>query len=203
MAGRKGFDEVMIVNPGEPGSDPRQGARLMTFGYGEPPLMGYYGDYGMHPDLGEYAMHPDLGDYGMHPDLGYYGMHPDLGYYGDRPELVGWGEHDPHMGYGIVEPVGYYAGEGSYGDYGDYADYGDYGEYGDYAEYAEPGHDVAGYVRDVPPGFNAGCPMPTNVSGLGEVEGYVKPGPVSPACEQFVPQPGPTPSVPETFRPLW
>src|SRR5262249_42454540 len=103
---------------------------------------------------------------------------------------------------------GDYSEYGDYADYGEYGDYGDYGDYGaDYSEFAEPSHhDVAGYVRDIPSAFNAGCPMPTNVAGFGEVdslEGYVKPGPVSPACQGFEPQPGPTPSVPETFRPLW
>jgi hypothetical protein len=48
--------------------------------------------------------------------------------------------------------------------------------------------------------------MPTNVAGFGEsvpLEGYVKPGIVNPVCDQFIPQPGPTPGVPDTFRPLW
>ncbi len=41
------------------------------------------------------------------------------------------------------------------------------------------------------------------VAGLGEVEGYVKPGDVSPTCSAFEPQPAGTGTVPETFRPLW
>ena len=56
------------------------------------------------------------------------------------------------------------------------------------------------------PTSDAGCPMPTNVAGFGEaqpLEGYVRPTEVSPACRDFTPQPGPTPSVPETFKPLW
>ena len=39
-------------------------------------------------------------------------------------------------------------------------------------------------VRDVPPAFNAGCPLPTNVAGFGEptpLEGYVQPSEVSPS----------------------
>ena len=82
--------------------------------------------------------------------------------------------------------------------------YADYGEYGDYAE--EPLHDYAetyadvgagpemvgygadplndgmgGYVRDVPSPFTAGCPLPTNVNGLGAapLEGYQRPRKVS------------------------
>jgi len=117
----------------------------------------------------------------------YYGYGEP--YYGYGEPIYGYGEHEPHMGaagYGAFEPVGYYAGEGGYG---------------------EPHHDMAGYVRAGRPTFNAGCPMPTNVSGFGEphhpLEGYVKPREVSPSCEGFKPQPGPTPSVPDTFKPLW
>jgi hypothetical protein len=65
---------------------------------------------------------------------------------------------------------------------------------------------MAGYTRDVPPAFNAGCPLPTNVSGFGEtapLEGYMQPSEVSPSCSGFTPQPGPSSSVPETFKPLW
>src|SRR5438093_772004 len=138
------FDEVMIVNPREPGFDSRLGAKLMSLHYGEPPIVGY----------GE--AHPEFGYYGeAHPEFGYYGdAHPEFGDYGEHPELVGWGEHEPYgeyiPGYGIYEPAGYYAGEGGCGEYG------------------EPPHDVAGYVKDGPTRFNAGCPMPTNLSGFGE-----------------------------------
>jgi hypothetical protein len=97
------------------------------------------------------------------------------GYYGQVPEMVGYGEYAP--------PEQGYPGVGYYG---------------------QP--DLAGYVRETEPTFNAGCPLPTNVPGFGEaenLEGYVKPTTVNPTCPQFTPQPGPTPSVPETFKPLW
>ncbi len=75
--------------------------------------------------------------------------------------------------------------------------------YADYGDYAEP--DYAGYVREVPPIYNAGCAMPTNVAGYDEAEfsGYTRPAEVSPSCAQFTPQPGPSTALPPTFQPLW
>ena len=58
-----------------------------------------------------------------------------------------------------------------------------YGQYEPLAEdypgmayYGEP--DISGYVRDMAPTFNPGCPLPTNVAGFDESEnlaGYVRP----------------------------
>ena len=153
----------------------------------------------------------------------HYAQPPEMGYYAEPPEMYGYFAEEPYLSeelpYGEVEPYGYYAQPPEM--YGQYEPMGWYGQvpemvgYGQYEPLAEeyPGMayyaeapDFAGYVRDVPPAFNAGCPMPTNVAGFGEMEplaGYVRPTEVSPACRDFTPQPGPTPSVPETFKPLW
>jgi hypothetical protein len=66
------------------------------------------------------------------------------------------------------------------------------------------GEGMDGYVRDVPSPFNAGCPLPTNVSGFGEppLEGYMAPRQVSPSVTAFKAADMPI-STPETFRPLW
>ena len=62
-------------------------------------------------------------------------------------------------------------------------------------------------VRELPPSWNPGCPVPTNVAGLGGwgggLAGYVKPSSVSPACGQVTPSAAPVIAVPDTFRPLW
>lgn len=183
-----------------------------TSGYGEPY---YYGAtdpaYGDYETVGYYA-----------EPYGYYGEpqysdHETVGYVADAPDLYGY--------YAESEPVGYYADERQYGYYGEpYEGY--YGEphtyeayYGNNpemvgygAELEYPGIDtygeppLEGYVKDQPTHFNAGCPVPSNVSGYGEpehLEGYVRPADVSPSCGQITPQPGGTPAVPETFRALW
>ncbi len=133
----------------------------------------------------------------------HYAQPPEMGYYAEQPEMYGWGEPDM---YGQYEPVGYYAEDPylSEDPYGEADPYGHYGEAPEMYGWGEP--EMAGYTRDVPPAFNAGCPLPTNVSGFGEtapLEGYMQPSEVSPSCSGFTPQPGPAPSVPETFKPLW
>ena len=199
------FDEVMIVNPTEP-----NGGRVMRFYNGQPPAMGYYGYYGQ-PDYtyGQY-------DPGYGP-IGYYAEDPYLSHqypYGEvDPYGYGYGYYaEPQYPYGQYEPgyepVGYYAAEDPYLSeeypYGEVDPYGYYGEAPEMYGWGEP--EISGYTRDLPPSFNAGCPLPTNVSGFGETEplqGYVQPAEVSPSCSGFTPQPGPTASVPETFKPLW
>ena len=82
-----------------------------------------------------------------------------------------------------------------------YSQMGDYGAYG-----AEYGEDYSGYVRETEPRYNAGCPMPTNVHGYGDVQavdGYVRPSTVNPTCGQFTPQPKQSSVVPDGFKPLW
>jgi hypothetical protein len=188
------------------------------------PEYGYYAEdpYGEDP-YGEDPYGED--PYGEDP----YGEDP----YGEEPygyaegsEFADWGETEP--GYAEPDPVGYFAqeqpmagyakdpslawGEASspqfaahgWGQVPEMVGYGPMGE-APLEYYGEP--ELAAYVRDVrAPAFNAGCPMPTNTVGGYEespLEGYVKPTPVSPRCESFATQPGPTPAVPETFKPLW
>jgi hypothetical protein len=246
MAGTRGFDEVMIVNPSPPGD--HQGARHMRFHYA--PQVGYYAE---PVEYGYYAEPPEYGYY-AEPELaepmeyGWYAETPEVGYFAEEapygeaepvagwaePEFAGWGEPEAYgevePGY-AEEPIGYFAEEYpagyGYGEepYAGWAEADPYGEAQEFAEvpemvgYGEPEPlaedpmsgwvgepEFQGYVRDTPPPFNAGCPMPTNVSGFEEavpLEGYIRPGDVSPTCEAFTPQPGPTPSVPETFKPLW
>jgi len=258
MKRNRGFDEVMIVNPYEPGSNDNQGVRFMRF-YAAPPGMGYYAE--APNDYGYYAA--PSGGYGYYAqapaDYGYYAQAPaDYGYYANLPEQPGqYAEVEP--GYDAYQPVGYVAGEqpmgyysdpyagyygnygqpmGYYGNYGQpmgyYAEapevegYGGYGPMGYYAEtpempgysryepmaeaypgvdgYGAYGREYGGYVRETDPPFNPGCPMPTNVHGLGEqdvFEGYVNPSTVNPMCGQFTPQPGQEAATPDTFKPLW
>jgi hypothetical protein len=227
MKRKREFDEVMIVNPHDPGFGAKQGGKLMRFHYAQEPTdsMGYYakpyGYYGQVPDegwgyadpYGYYGQVPDEG-WGYADPYGYYGQVPDegwgyadpYGYYGQVPD-EGWGYADPYGYYGQVpdESSGYANPYGYYGQVPDegwgYADPSGY-----YAqEYMPPPPGgVSGYVRDVAPAFNAGCPIATNVAGLGDdVEGYIRPETVNAACPQFTSQPGGPRSEPETFRPLW
>jgi hypothetical protein len=231
-----GFDEIMIVNPSEPGFSTNQGVRMMRFHYGEPPDMGYYAQ--PSEPYGYYAEPPDPYGYYAEPQepYGYYAEPPDpYGYYAEPQEMSGWGEADMYgeiePGYGQYEPIGYFAEEypamgygeeypsqpvGQYepvGQYGQMPDMGGYGQYEPLAEeypgmayYAEP--DMSGYVREMAPTFNAGCPLPTNVAGYDEGEdlaGYVRPTTVNASCGEFTPSPYATSSgsVPEPFKPLW
>jgi hypothetical protein len=227
------FDEVMIVNPTEPnggrvmrfynGYAPAMG----YYGYyGEPEQM--YGQYdpGYGP-VGYYAEDPylshqypygEVDPYGYGYGYGYYAV-PEYPYGQVEPgyEPVGYyAAEDPYLAqeypYGEVDPYGYYAEpEYPYGEYEPMEGYGQMPEMFGYDEYEpleeyypEPG--TAGYVRQSAPSFNAGCPLPTNVSGFGEEEplqGYVRPATVNASCGQFNPQPGAEPVVPETFKPLW
>jgi hypothetical protein len=152
--------------------------------YGEvDPALGYYGgpEYGPVGAWGESDMYGSpVGYFAEELPLGYYGEDPySVGYYGE-PEMVGYGEPDFAEDY---PAVGYY-GEPEYGE----SDFSDYG----------------GYVRATPEAFNAGCPLPSNVSGLDDGFGaYMKPATVNPSCDQMTTQPGSAPSPPETFKPLW
>src|SRR5688500_2858738 len=103
------FDEVMIVNPSEPGMHSDQRVRLMRFhntyppemGYAEPDVYGYYGE--ADPTVGYWAeVDPTVGYYGeVDPTVGYYGeVDPTVGYYGEVDPTVGYyGEVDPTVGY--------------------------------------------------------------------------------------------------------
>jgi hypothetical protein len=246
MARNRGFDEVMIVNPTNPGSGARKGVRLMRF-YEAPPPEAYDGYYAEVPEYdgygqeayggfaeqddpyGAYAEEPlDYGGYAEEVDpYGYYAEGPDeYGGYGEADEF---GEWDLPMGYGAYgenEPVSYFAEEDPFGyyaenhpgyayaeedPYGYYAEGGEFDDYGEEDMYAEPAEfdayaPVGGYLREEPPRFNAGCPLPTNVAGYGEsdyFEGYVSPETVNPAVTQFTAKPGAPAAEPETFKPLW
>ena len=270
MKRKRGFDEVMIVNPEEPGPDTMRRVRLMRFHnvfpsdvseFAEPdygyydevdPMMAYYGE--VDPAIAYYdEVDPTMAYYGeVDPGYGYYGeVDPMMAYYGEvDPAMAYYGQVDPSMGYyGEVDPLGYYSEvDPAFGYYGEYEPgspvgyfaeefpvgyYGEdpysavgyYGEvpemvgYGesDFAEdypavgyYGEPEFgepdfaDYGGYVRATPEPFNAGCPLPSNVSGFDDGFGaYMKPATVNPSCEQMTSQPGSAPSPPETFKPLW
>jgi hypothetical protein len=186
---------------------------------------GYFADEPYYQPYGYYAATPEEARWGQPESYPPYG--PGYGHY--QAPYVPYEPYGPvgyyadeylPTSYGDEYPLGYYA-EDFYPPVGDYEPtagwYGqppvppEYSQYGAPAEeYPAMGYyggpEYAGYVRDVPPTFNAGCPLPTNVAGFGAdepLEGYVRPTEVSPTCERFTPQPGPTPSVPETFRPLW
>ena len=161
--------------------------------YGEPDVNGYYG-------YGQPNMYGNPG-YGEYEPVGYLAEEQPVGSYGEDP----YGEQD-HMGlYGEPNPsnpYGYYGQVPEMVGYGEYEPMGE--EYPSMGYYGEP--DMAGYVRDMPPSFNAGCPLPTNVAGFGEAErfaGYMKPAHVSPTCQQFTAPPSTSGPLPDTFRPLW
>jgi hypothetical protein len=235
MSNDRRFDEVMIVNPYDPANAAGEGARVMQFHYAQPPGYGYYagatpyGYYAQPPGYGAwggpepcgmsgYAQYEPMGGYAQPPGYGYYAADP-YGYYAEPPDVGEWGEpevygapsgyaqYEPVSGYAQsqefshFEPVGYYADEYPVGNYAGAPEMVGWG--GPMGYYGEPPFE--GYVRETPPTFNPGCPMPTNVAGFGEppLEGYVHPADVSPTCDNFTPQPGATTGVPETFRPLW
>ena len=206
MSRDRNFEEVMIVNPFDPRSNQQHTTHMR---FHEPPEMGYYGE---PPEMGWYGEPPEIGWYGEPPEMGYY-AEPDMGWYGEPPEM-GW-SGEPEMA-SYAEPIEYYAEETPMAGYG-YAEMPEmvgYSEYEPLSEeypgmscYGEP--ELAGYVREARPAYNPGCPLPTNVAGYGEydesppLEGYVRPRRVSASCDNFVPQPGMSPAVPDTFRPLW
>jgi hypothetical protein len=204
MTPNRGFDEVMIVNPYDPGA--KEGARLMRFHYAQAPNVAGYGA----PQYGYFAEDP----YGYAEDpYGAYAEDP----YGYAEEPFGYAE-DPYGAYGAYgeyEPVGYFAEEYPVGAYGEdpygYAQgpemvgWGEYEPVGEEPAYAEA-PEFAGYVRAGRPRQNPGCAMPTNVAGVDEgvpLEGYTRPAPVGPMVNQFTPPPTQSAAVPETFKPLW
>jgi hypothetical protein len=184
MKRNHGFDEVMIVNPYEPGSNANQGVRLMRF-YAAPPGMGYYAE--PPGEYGYYAESPDA--------YGYYAESPDAyGYYAE-PEQ--YGEFAP--GYSQAEPVGYIAENYPIGYYGDpyamgaYSEYEPMGYYGYYAEapqmeghyghapmgyYAEAPH-MEGYYGHAPMGYYAEAPEYGEYAETHEMPGYSEYAPLA------------------------
>lgn len=225
-------------HPGSPGGLGWYGEPQEPYGYAEAPDLYGYGK--PDPYLGEpsdaygYAEAPELFGYGAYGYGGYgFGGYADPGWgggaygeYAEAPELYGYGEPDPSMG----EPQGAHG----YAEAPDLYGYGEAPEFADYAEhdpalaeapetygYAEPAGDygdadgIAGYVREQHPGpWNPGCPMPSNVRGLGETadprefaglgEAYTSPPRVSPECQGLRPPTvAPPSSSSDMFRPLF
>jgi hypothetical protein len=191
--------------------------------YGEPEPYGYYAEdpylsqdpmYGeVDPAYGYYAdQDPAYGYYGeVDPMYGYYGeVDPAYGYYAQAPEFEGYADN-PYESMGYAEPEPAYAEYPELNYYGQVPEMVGYGEpetqyaedYPGVAYYGEP--DYSGYVRQRPPAFNPGCPLPTNVSGYegGDFAGYIRPTTVNATCSQFTDQPGSAPAAPDTFKPLW
>lgn len=166
---------------------------------------GYYGD--VDPTYGYYAE--------VDPAYGYYGqVDPNYGYYAEQ-EPAAWEGYD-YGQYPEPGPVGYYAEEVPVANYNQ-TPMGYYGQTPETYGYSEPqpqyespavGYygepEYSGYAREVSPPFNAGCPLPTNVSGIDEgFAGYARPATVNASCNQFTEQPGSPAMAPDTFKPLW
>ena len=142
----RGFDEVMIVNPFDPGSQ-LQGAKYMQF-YRVPQGYGYYGA---------------PASYGYYPAPGYagYGQYAPA-QYGEQPaEYPSYGYAEaPESGYMPV--AGYGAGYPQYAEYPQYAAYPDYSEYPDYLGYPYAEYpDVPGYAETNVPQDYAEYPVYT------------------------------------------
>jgi hypothetical protein len=205
-------------------------AENYLMGYYGDPYAGAYAEYGPMGYYGYYAEAPHMeGYYAEAPHMeGYYAEAPHMeGYYAEAPHMEGYYAEAPHMeGYNGYAPRGYYAespAQAQYAEAPGYAQYAEAGEMPGYANYeplaetysqmgdygaygAEYGEDYSGYVRETEPRYNAGCPMPTNVHGYGDVQavdGYVRPSTVNPTCGQFTPQPKQSSVVPDGFKPLW
>ena len=144
MRNKPGFDEVMIVNPAEPGAN--QGVRLMRVYPPHPLTMGYY------------AQAPQSGGY--YGGYGYYAeppppLEPPLGYYADPAELYGYYGEPVQPQVPLEGYYGYYGEpvqpqvplEGYYGYYGEPAQptYPLEGYYGYYDEPAQPTYPLEGY----------------------------------------------------------
>jgi hypothetical protein len=215
MRSKPNFDEVMIVNPAEPGAN--EGVRFMRFYPADQSATGYYtevpGPYGYYGDMpeayGYYGEQPEpyYGQvpeayYGQVPEA-YYGQVPEA-YYGQVPEPYGYYSQtpEPSATYGEVDPT--YPGYGEMPEMPGYAEYAPQQEYPGVAYYGDPY--FAGYTRAGRSAFNAGCPMPTNVAGVPEaepLEGYVRPSSVNATCDQMTPQAGTGPFASDLFKPLW
>jgi hypothetical protein len=154
-----GFDEVMIVNPSEAGSNDYRGARLMRF-HGATPGLGYYAE---PPDAyGYYAEPPDAyGYYAEPPDAyGYYAEPPDAyGYYAEPPGAYGYYAEPP-------DAYGYYAEPpDAYGYYAEPPDaYGYYGQYPMSGYGQPPGYEPMGYYGEMPEPYGYYAEDPYQVS---------------------------------------
>jgi hypothetical protein len=197
---KRGFDEVMIVNPHDLRSNNQQHVTLMRF-HGSP--MGYWGqgpEYGWYAEPQEFAEcagpvdgygEPDYGYY-AEPEYGYY-AEPEYGWYGETPEMGYWGEPPDYGHYAEAPEYGYYAEPPEYGYYAEPPEYGYYAEPPEYG-YAEPPnfgeYEPVGYFAEEQPygwygenpemvGYGEYEPLseyPENVGWYGEPDysGYVR-----------------------------
>lgn len=111
--------------------------------------------------------------------------------------MRGYGQAPEFAGYGEPEPVGYYAEQPNIA----YAEEMPIGAAPEMVGWGEPPFE--GYVREAGSRFNAGCPRPTNVGEPPDLAGYKSPDTVNATVSTFTPQPGATPGVPESFKPIW
>lgn len=188
--------------------------------YGEDP----YGEYGELEPVGYYAEAPELvgwHGYGEDPYGEYeeYAEGPDFGYYGDPTYLGGYGVYGRYGGYGEYEGYGRYIAHrpsrfnpsclvttnlSGYADVDRYAEadaYGepDYGEsdYGE-SEYGEADYGESDYAEAADYG---------EADAYGEsadLGAYVEPPALSPRVTAFTgPNPAPSSTTPDPFRPLF
>ncbi len=193
------FDEVMIVNPSENGTNSDQRVRLMRFHNIYPPELGrfaepnYYGYYAGPQTYGYYGQPGPYGYPGEDPYLsqdrisgefggpyGYYGeTDPMVGYYGQVDPTL-YGPPEPNYGYyGQSEPApGYYQANPGYGYYAQapanaetWDGYG-YG-YGNYGPVPQP---VGYFAEEFPFGYYGEDLMPAGPYGQPpELVGYGEP----------------------------
>src|SRR5262245_14648457 len=133
MRDRRGFDEVMIVNPSTPGSGSSEGVIRMRFHYapqvGYPGTYGYYGEdpygnagighYGEPPDMSGWGAAEPVGYYTQEQPMGWYAEDPSMAYYGDDPSVAYYGDDQSMAYYGEDPSVAYYGDDPSVAYYGD------------------------------------------------------------------------------------
>ena len=198
------FDEVMIVNPSEGGTNSEQRVRLMRFHNIYPPaLSGFaqtdpYGYYAQ-PGYGAYAQ-PGYGYYGQ-PGYGAYAQpqtydaqqqtygsygQPEIypqphsfGYYG---QPYGYAAEDPYLSedsvYGDVDPsYGYYGQlDPAYGYYGQVdPGYGYYAQPPEFEGYAYGQYEPQTYAQNEPVGYYAAEEPLSYYSQAPEMVGYGQP----------------------------
>ena len=88
------FDEVMIVNPAENGTNTEQRVRLMRFSNNYPPQ---FEGYAAPEPYGYYAQPQPYGYYGQPAQYGYYGEPDFYGYYGEDTLDAGYEAFDDRL----------------------------------------------------------------------------------------------------------
>ncbi|MFN0172620.1 MAG: hypothetical protein ACKV22_40085 [Bryobacteraceae bacterium] len=177
MPQRRNFDEVMIVNPYDPGS--QEGATTMNFfrPRGYPRAPGYPPPPHAYPPPGAPYPGPPMMAPSMYPPQGFAPPPPEeFGYYG---EPAGYYAEAPEYGY-YGEPIAYYAEAPEYGYYGEPADYAvaeapEYGYYGEMEPvgyYAESPELVGWGVGEDPTGMGCTCNTGGRMQGYADYSGY-------------------------------